>query len=157
MGARSVWGKRCSLLCCDPRYQRTPAWKLFISTGVVAFAEIGDKTQLLAFLLAATPSGAHRAGASWWLRLPITLVAVGVRSPAPWDRNHALDPACLVAAARDAGTDKFHEEGRRCEVFIATVAFFIAEMGDKTQIATVALAARFESVLAVVTGTTLAA
>ncbi len=93
------------------------------STLLVALAEIGDKTQLLSFVLAAR------------LRRPLAIIAgIFVATIA----NHAL--AGWVGA------------------WIATfslIAFFLAEMGDKTQFATMALAARFDSLLWVVLGTTL--
>ena len=136
-----------------------------ISTGVVAFAEIGDKTQLLAFLLAAK------------FRRPVTIVlgilvatlanhalaaAVGAwiaSALGPDTMRWILGVSFLVMAAWTLVPDKLDDDDAkvgRYGVFLATlVAFFVAEMGDKTQIATVALAARFESVLAVVTGTTL--
>lgn len=136
-----------------------------ISTGVVAFAEIGDKTQLLAFLLAAK------------FRRPVPIVlgilvatlanhalaaAVGAwiaSTLGPETMRWILGVSFLVMAAWTLVPDKLDDDDAkvgRYGVFLATlVAFFIAEMGDKTQIATVALAARFESVLAVVTGTTL--
>ena len=135
-----------------------------ISTGVVAFAEIGDKTQLLAFLLAAK------------FRRPVPIVlgilvatlanhalaaAVGAwiaSTLGPEIMRWILGVSFLVMAAWTLVPDKLDDDDAkvgRYGVFLATlVAFFIAEMGDKTQIATVALAARFESVLAVVTGTT---
>lgn len=137
-----------------------------VSTGVVALAEMGDKTQLLAFVLAArfkkplpiilgilvaTVFNHGLAGAigSWisaaidpeWLRWILGLSFIGM---AIW----TLIP------------DKIEEEetqvARKLGVFGATlVTFFLAEMGDKTQIATIAMAAHFDAVLAVVAGTTL--
>lgn len=136
-----------------------------ISTGVVALAEIGDKTQLLAFLLAAK------------FRRPVPIVlgilvatianhalaaAVGAwisSALGPQALRWVLGVSFLVMAAWTLIPDKLDEEDAKVGhygVFLATVvAFFIAEMGDKTQIATVALAARFESIIAVVGGTTL--
>jgi putative Ca2+/H+ antiporter (TMEM165/GDT1 family) len=140
---------------------------LFVSTGVVALGEIGDKTQLLAMLLAAR------------FRRPWPIVAgIFVATLA----NHALAGALGAAVARALGPevlrwviglgflamaawmlvpDKVEADAadarRGLGVFGTTVlAFFIAEMGDKTQIATVALAARYDdALLAVVMGTTL--
>lgn len=135
-----------------------------ISTGIVALAEIGDKTQLLAFLLAAR------------FRRPLPIVAgIFVATIA----NHAFAAAVgalvsellgpnvmrwvlglsfLAMAAWILVPDEIDEEESklaRYGVFLTTViAFFLAEMGDKTQIATVALAARFQSTMAVVAGTT---
>jgi putative Ca2+/H+ antiporter (TMEM165/GDT1 family) len=139
-----------------------------ISTGVVALAEIGDKTQLLALVLAAryrkplpiilgilvatlvnhALAGAAGAWISalvgpqvmrWVLGLSFIAMAVWTLIPDKYDDD---DDAT-------AQTTKFG-------VFGATlVAFFLLEMGDKTQIATVALAAKFDSLVGVVAGTTL--
>jgi putative Ca2+/H+ antiporter (TMEM165/GDT1 family) len=135
-----------------------------ISSGIVALAEIGDKTQLLAFLLAAR------------FRRPLPIVAgIFVSTIA----NHAFAAAVgalvshllgpsvmrwvlglsfLAMAAWIMVPDKIDEEESQLAhlgVFMTTViAFFLAEMGDKTQVATVALAARFPSTVAVVAGTT---
>lgn len=136
-----------------------------VSTGVVALAEIGDKTQLLAFILAArfrrplpivlgilvATLGNHTlAGAlgSWITSLlgPTTLrVALGLSfiGMAVWT---------LIPDRLDEGKARLAHAG----VFGTTViGFFFAEMGDKTQIATVALAARYHTFAAVVAGTTL--
>jgi Ca2+/H+ antiporter, TMEM165/GDT1 family len=135
-----------------------------ISTGVVALAEIGDKTQLLAFLLAAR------------FRRPLPIVAGILVSTV---LNHAIAAAVgalvsnllgphvmrwvlglsfIAMAAWIMVPDQIDEEESkfaRFGVFMTTViAFFLAEMGDKTQIATVALAARFPSTLSVIAGTT---
>jgi putative Ca2+/H+ antiporter (TMEM165/GDT1 family) len=134
-----------------------------IATGLVALAEIGDKTQLLALILAAR------------FRRPAPIIGGIVLATAV---NHALAGAVgawLVArlgpdvlrwvlgvsfiamAAWTLVPDKAEEGGgnSRWGVFLTTVvSFFLAEMGDKTQIATVALAARFHSFVAVVLGTT---
>lgn len=136
-----------------------------VSSGIVALAEIGDKTQLLAFLLAAK------------FRRPLPIVAaIFVATVA----NHAFAAAIgswitslvgpealrwllgvsfLAMAAWTLVPDKIDEDDAKLAgygVFLTTlIAFFIAEMGDKTQVATVALAARYHSLLAVVAGTTL--
>jgi len=139
------------------------AW--LVSTGVVALAEIGDKTQLLAFLLAAK------------FRKPLPIV-FGILAATL--ANHAfaaaigtwvtglLSPEVLRwvlglsfqgMAAWTLIPDKFEEEDARLVkygVFMTTlIAFFLAEMGDKTQVATVALAAQYNNFFAVVAGTTL--
>lgn len=149
----------------DPR-REAPMEALLISTGVVALAEIGDKTQLLALVLAArfrkpvpivlgilvatlanhAMAGAVGAwvadmvgpGAMRWI-LGVSFIAMAVWTLIP-DRLDDEDP-----------------DGRppRFGVFGTTViAFFLLEMGDKTQIATVALAAKYTSLAAIVAGTT---
>ena len=140
----------------------------FVSSGVVALAEMGDKTQLLALMLAAR----YRS------HLPIVLgIALATFA------NHALAAAFGAWIASLAGAELMRwilaasfiamgawvlvpdkaedlEEGRRRFGAFGTtlVAFFIVEIGDKTQIATVALAARYPQLMqtiAVVCGTTL--
>jgi putative Ca2+/H+ antiporter (TMEM165/GDT1 family) len=139
---------------------------LFISTGVVALAEIGDKTQLLAFLLAtrfkkpvpiiagilvATILNHALAGAigAW-----ITAVL------SPEVLRWILGLSFLGMAVWTMIPDKIEEEemqvARKFGVFGATlITFFLAEMGDKTQIATVAMAAHYPNPVLVVIGTTL--
>ena len=135
-----------------------------ISTGIVALAEIGDKTQLLAFILAAkfrkpvpivlgilvaTLANHGFAGAvgAWVTTL---LSAEALR----W----ILGVSFLAMAVWTLIPDKFDEDDAklaRFGVFGTTlIAFFFAEMGDKTQVATVALAAQFQSLFWVVAGTT---
>ena len=135
-----------------------------ISTGIVGLAEIGDKTQLLAFLLAAK------------FRKPLPIVlAIFVATVA----NHAFAAAVgawitsmlgpdvlrwvlgvsfLAMAAWTLIPDKLDEDETtlaKYGVFLTTlIAFFMAEMGDKTQVATVALAARYHDIVSVVLGTT---
>jgi putative Ca2+/H+ antiporter (TMEM165/GDT1 family) len=136
-----------------------------VSTGLVALAEIGDKTQLLSLvlaarlrkpwpivagILAATLANHAAAGAlGAWITTVVgeamlaKIVGVSFIAMAIW----VLVPDKLddVGAERDRGG-----------VFLTTaVLFFIAEMGDKTQVATVMLAARYASLAAVVVGTTL--
>lgn len=138
---------------------------LLVSTGIVALAEIGDKTQLLSFILAArfrrpapiifgilvaTLANHALAGAvgAWLTQLmgPATLrIGLGV--------------SFLAMAAWTLIPDRFDEKEARIGqsgVFTTTlVAFFLAEMGDKTQVATIALAARYHAVWSIVIGTTL--
>ena len=138
-----------------------------VSTGVVALAEIGDKTQLLALVLAAR------------FRKPVPiilgiLVATVVNHAAagaagawisavvgPTAMRWILGLSFIAMAAWTLVPDKYDEVGQpdtapRCGVFGTTVvAFFLLEMGDKTQIATVALAAKYSSLVGVVAGTTL--
>ena len=148
-----------------------PAWNLvmeafLISTGIVALAEIGDKTQLLSLVLAA------RFRKPWpivWGILVATLANHAMAGAAGAFVTTVLGPAVLrwvlggsflAMAAWMLVPDKLDEgdAGKvlRLGVFGTTlVAFFLAEMGDKTQIATVMLAARFNVWLPVVLGTTL--
>jgi Ca2+/H+ antiporter, TMEM165/GDT1 family len=136
----------------------------FVSTAVVAVAEIGDKTQLLALILAARyrkplpilagilcATLANHALAAWigaevaaWVGAETMRWVLGVAFivMAGW---------CLIPDKADDGP----QTARKAGAFLATlVAFFIVEIGDKTQIATVALAARFQSLIAVTAGTT---
>lgn len=139
---------------------------LAFSTGVVALAEIGDKTQLLALLLAARfrkpwpiVAGILAAtlinhGLAGWLGAWITAQL------SPNVLRWILGVGFLAMAAWTLVPDRIEEDearvAERLGVFGATfVAFFLAEMGDKTQIATVALAAHYAMPLAVVIGTTL--
>ncbi|MEI6802672.1 MAG: TMEM165/GDT1 family protein [Burkholderiales bacterium] len=139
---------------------------LFISTGVVALAEIGDKTQLLAFILAArfkkpapiiagilvaTLFNHGLAGAlGSWITTTLT----------PEVLRWVLGLSFIAMAVWTMIPDKIEEEETRIAgqlgVFGATlITFFLAEMGDKTQIATVAMAAKFSNPWLVVAGTTL--
>jgi putative Ca2+/H+ antiporter (TMEM165/GDT1 family) len=136
-----------------------------VSTGLVALAEIGDKTQLLALILAArfqrplliifgiliatlaNHAGADLAGtllgnllAGEWLR---RVVGLSFLAMAVW---------ALFPDKHDANDGPLSRGG----AFVTTViVFFLAEIGDKTQIATIGLAARFDQLTAVVIGTTL--
>lgn len=137
-----------------------------VSTGVVALAEIGDKTQLLAFILAAR----------FKKPLPIiagilcaTLVNHGLAGALGAWITTTVSPEMLrwVLGASFIGMaiwtlipDKIEDEetqvAQKLGVFGATlITFFLAEMGDKTQIATIAMAAHYASPLIVVAGTTL--
>ncbi|QOY94853.1 TMEM165/GDT1 family protein [Massilia sp. UMI-21] len=135
-----------------------------VSTGIVGLAEIGDKTQLLAFLLAArfrrplpivfgifVATIANHAFAAAVGALVSELLGPG---PMRWVLGLsflAMAAWTMVPDAVDAGELPLPRYG----VFLSTLlAFFIAEMGDKTQVATVALAARYASMAAVVAGTT---
>ena len=143
-----------------------PVEALLISTGVVALGEMGDKTQLLAMLLAVK------------FRKPVPII-LGIFVATLFNHAsaglvggwiaHVLGPVVLrwvigLSFIAMAGwmlvPDKIDADEatapQRFGVFGTTViAFFLAEMGDKTQIATVALAARFHDLWAVVGGTTL--
>lgn len=139
---------------------------LLLSAGVVALAEIGDKTQLLAFLLAA------RFKKPVPIILGILVATVlnhGLAGAVGAWITHNVSPEILrwVLGASFIGMaiwtlipDEIEDEetqiARRLGVFGATlVTFFLAEMGDKTQIATVALAAHYPDPVMVVIGTTL--
>ncbi len=156
--------RECSIGTSLPRVIALHA--LLTAAGIVALAEMGDKTQLLAFLLAAR------------FRKPLPIV-LGILAATLL--NHGLAGALgawittvlsptslrwgvgvlfLGMAAWTLIPDRIEDEEARTSarlgVFGATfVTFFLAEMGDKTQIATVAMAAEFHSVLAVVAGTTI--
>ena len=138
----------------------------FVSTGIVALAEMGDKTQLLSLVLAA------RFGRPWpilWGILVATLAnhalagAVGAGVTAwlgPQWLRWILAGSFIAMAAWMLIPDRLDDDDApaapRHGVFVTTViAFFLAEMGDKTQVATVMLAAQYQVWLAVVAGTTL--
>jgi putative Ca2+/H+ antiporter (TMEM165/GDT1 family) len=138
---------------------------LLVSTGIVALAEIGDKTQLLALALAARYRkplpiilGILAATlANHGLAASLGALAAGWLGPdlMRW----ILGASFLAMAAWSLIPDKPEEAPKglaRAGAFLATlVAFFVVEIGDKTQIATVALAARFHDLVLVTAGTTL--
>ena len=139
---------------------------IFLSTGVVALAEMGDKTQLLAFLLAArfkkpvpiilgifaaTIVNHGFAGA-----LGAWITTVLTKTTLSWILGISFIAMAIWTLIPDEIEDEESSIAGRYGVFGATaITFFLAEMGDKTQIATVALAAHYSSVLLVVMGTTL--
>lgn len=148
------------------RRMRAPMEALLVSTGIIALAEIGDKTQLLALVLAA------RFRKPWPIVLGILVATLA---------NHALAAALgawittvlgpdalrwilglsfIAMAAWTLVPDRLDEPGidtpARASVFgVTVVGFFLIEMGDKTQVATVALAAQYAAWATVVAGTTL--
>ncbi len=139
---------------------------LSVSTGVVLLGEMGDKTQLLALVLAA------RYRRPWLIGLGILIATLANHAAAsalgawltdvvhPQWMRWFLGVSFLAVAAWMLIPDKLDEAetaapGRLGVLGVTVVAFFLAEMGDKTQIATVMLAARFESLLWVTLGTTL--
>jgi putative Ca2+/H+ antiporter (TMEM165/GDT1 family) len=139
---------------------------LVVSMGVVALAEIGDKTQLLAFILAAR----FKKPVPIILGiLAATLVNHGLAgalgawitsSVSPEILRWVLGVSFIGMAIWTMIPDKIEDEetqvAKRFGVFGATlITFFLAEMGDKTQIATVAMAAHYAAPLMVVIGTTL--
>lgn|SRR5690606_12265110 len=149
-----------------PALQGTRLESLYISTLIVALAEIGDKTQLLALLLAARY---RRPAPIIWGILIATLINHALAGVVGNWVSTLVSPAILswVLAASFAAValwtlvpDKLEADeaarGRYFGPFLATlVAFFLAEMGDKTQVATVMLAAQYSDLLLVVLGTTL--
>jgi Ca2+/H+ antiporter, TMEM165/GDT1 family len=137
-----------------------------VSTGIVALAEMGDKTQLLSLVLAA------RFRKPWPIVCGIfvsTLVNHGLAGAAgawittllgPQVLRWVLGASFIAMALWMLIPDKLDDEGDgkapRFGIFGTTViAFFLAEMGDKTQVATVMLAAQYKALFAVVAGTTL--
>ena len=139
---------------------------LLVSTAVVAVGELGDKTQLLALVLAA------RYAKPWPIIAGIFVATLFNHAIAGWVGNWVrgvVPPEILrwllalsffAVAAWALKPDKLDDDdappASRWGVFgVTVVAFFLAEMGDKTQIATVMLAAKFDSLAAVVAGTTL--
>ena len=152
-------------VCLPPGPGDTDLEALLTSTAVVALAEIGDKTQLLAIVLATR------------FKRPVPIVLgilfatlanhflaalVGEQAAALLDGRwfrYLVAASFIVMAGWTLIPDKLDDEApkpARYGVFLTTlVAFFLVEMGDKTQVATIALGARFQSVLAVMAGTTL--
>jgi putative Ca2+/H+ antiporter (TMEM165/GDT1 family) len=142
---------------------------LLVCAVTVALGELGDKTQLLALLLAC------RYRRFWPIVLGITLATVSnhLLAAALGETAHALvSPqvlrwvvglSFLVVALWTLRPDQLDEREVRPSsaasfaalLWLTTVAFFLAEMGDKTQLATALLAARFGDLLSVVSGTTL--
>ena len=159
-------GRGCGVVFGSRRPWRTPLEAFFVSTGIVALSEMGDKTQLLAIVLAAT------------FRRPLPIIlgilaatllnhaaagAVGgwvAQALGPDLLRWVIGLSFLAMAGWMLIPDKIDDDSadrmRRFGVFGTTfIAFFMAEMGDKTQIATVALAARYTGqIVAVVLGTT---
>ena len=139
---------------------------LLVSTGVVALAEIGDKTQLLAFILAArfkkpvpiilgilaaTIVNHGLAGA-----LGAWITAMLSPQVLRWVLGVSFIAMAIWTLIPDEIEDDETQVARRFGVFGATlITFFLAEMGDKTQIATIALAAHYGAPLLVIAGTTL--
>ncbi len=138
---------------------------LLISTGIVAIAEIGDKTQLLALCLAAryrkplpiipgilAATAANHLLAAW-------LGALVAGWMGPEILRWVLGVSFILMAGWILVPDKIESDqdaAERAGVFLTTlVAFFLVEIGDKTQIATIALAARFDDIVTVTAGTTL--
>ena len=144
-----------------PAMPLAAAW---ISTGTVALAEIGDKTQLLALLLAA------RYRAPWPIVAGILVATLLNHALAAWFGawvaqwlrpdvlRWVVAGSFLVVALWTLKPDSLDDDGEKRPArgaFLATTAaFFIAEIGDKTQVATVLLAAKYSPLWEVVAGTT---
>lgn len=138
---------------------------MLVSTGIVSLAEIGDKTQLLAFILAAK----YRKSLPIILGILIATLANHALAGAlgtwitsvigPRTLRWILGISFIGMALWTLVPDKFDAENAKLAQFgvfgTTLLAFFLAEMGDKTQIATVALAAQYQAFYAVVAGTTL--
>jgi Ca2+/H+ antiporter, TMEM165/GDT1 family len=138
---------------------------LLVSTGTVALAEIGDKTQLLALLLAA------RFRKPWPIALGILAATLINHAISAWlgaGLSRWLSPewlrwgvaaSFLAVAVWTLKPDKLDEKDAALPAFGAftatCLAFFLAEIGDKTQVATVLLATRYEPLWQIVAGTTL--
>ncbi len=137
---------------------------LLVSTATVALAEIGDKTQLLALLLAARyrkpvpivlgilfATLLNHAFAAWF-------GAAVSRWLSPETLRWIVVASFLAVALWTLKPDKLEEDERRLPshgAFLATcIAFFLAEIGDKTQVATVLLAAKYSPLWQVIAGTT---
>jgi len=139
---------------------------LFVSTGVVALAEIGDKTQLLAFLLATRFKKPVPIIAGILVATILNHALAGAlgawitASLSPEVLRWVLGLSFIGMAVWTMIPDKIEDEemqvAKKFGVFGATlITFFLAEMGDKTQIATVAMAAHYPNPVLVVIGTTL--
>ncbi len=149
-----------------PRFKIIDMESLLVSTGVVALAEIGDKTQLLAFILAArfkkpvpiiagillaTLINHGLAGA-----LGAWITSVMTPELMRWVLGLSFLGMAIWTLIPDQVDEKDTRVAQKLGVFGATlIAFFLAEMGDKTQVATVALAAHYAAPVMVVVGTTL--
>jgi len=154
-----------AIVCLSPGFGEYVLDAILTSTALVALAEIGDKTQLLAIVLATR------------FKRPLPIIfgilfatlanhffaaLVGEQAAAwiegQWFR-YAIAISFIVMAGWVLIPDKFEEEEEKPAKFGAflttLIAFFFVEMGDKTQLATIALGAQYKSVLPVMTGSTL--
>ncbi len=139
---------------------------LLISTFAVALAEIGDKTQLLALILAA------KYRKPWPICIGILIATLANHGLAGWLGAAAsawLTPDLLrwivaisflciglwTLVPDKVGEDELPSRGTRSVLAATSIAFFLAEMGDKTQVATVVLAAQYTPLWQVVAGTTI--
>ena len=159
-------GLACALGLSVRSLMVVPVEAFLVSTGLVTIAEIGDKTQLLALVLAA------RFRRPWPIAAGILLATLANHAVAAlvgsWAGDLLQGPALrwilglsfLAVAVWALIPDRLGEgedaRARQAGAFLTTlVCFFLVEIGDKTQIATVALAATYDALPAVVLGTTL--
>lgn len=135
-----------------------------VSTGTVFLGEIGDKTMLLAVMLAS------RFRRPWTVILGIVIATLfnhalagllgawlnDVIAPGllPWIVGLSFIAVGLWALKPDRAEESEASRAGRSALWITTVSFFLAEIGDKTQIATTVLAIKFDALFAVVAGTT---
>jgi putative Ca2+/H+ antiporter (TMEM165/GDT1 family) len=137
---------------------------LLVSAGVVALAEIGDKTQLLALVLAArfrapvavilgilTATLANHLAAAWLGTLLAAYISPAVMR---WALALSFFGTAVWMFIPDKQPEGQAQASRFGAYGTTVIAFFLAEIGDKTQLATVALAARYQQLLPVVCGTT---
>ena len=135
-----------------------------VSAGVVALAEIGDKTQLLALILATryrkpapivlgilVATLANHAGAS---AIGAWLMSIVGAHTMRWILGFSFIAMAAWTLIPDSAPDEKAATSHHGVFLTTVIAFFLVEMGDKTQIATVALAAQFHSIVLVVLGTT---
>lgn len=138
---------------------------LLVSTGTIALAEIGDKTQLLALLLVARYRKPVEIAAGILVAtlvnhaLTAWLGAELAQQVSPQVLRWVVTASFLVVALWTLKPDQLKEENARVPAYGAflatTVAFFLAEIGDKTQVATALLAANYRPLWEVIAGTTL--
>lgn len=162
---RALAGGRPASLFASPSRNR-PLETYFVSTLLVALAEMGDRTQLLAIMLASR----FRRPVPILLGILVATLAnhtlaalagfyVSSLLSTQWFR-YAISISFIAMALWALIPDKEDEDDKpdrlgKLGVFLATaVSFFLVEMGDKTQVATAALAARYHGVLLVAAGTT---
>jgi putative Ca2+/H+ antiporter (TMEM165/GDT1 family) len=137
-----------------------------VSTGLVAIAEIGDKTQLLALLLAARYRQPLPIIAGIFIATLLNHGLAGALGAwitqilQPETARWLLTASFFIMAGwvllPDSLDDNYDATAPRRGVFLTTLLlFFVAEMGDKTQIATIAIAAKYADALAMVAGSTL--
>ena len=138
-----------------------------LSTGIVALAEIGDKTQLLALLLAArfkkplpiiagifVATVLNHFAAAWLGQIASAYITDNLLRWVLGISFIAMALWMLVPDQLDDETDSINKWQRYGVIGATFVLFFLAEIGDKTQVATIALAARFDSIFWVMAGTT---